>query len=116
MLLGEHGADEAKDARAVGERADDVGAPADLLVEALLRVRRPDLAPVLLRERGEGEDLRAGVGQVRCGDRKALLELVDDAPVLEGTWRASGWAKIERTRVATKGCADFGTLVSRLRR
>ena len=32
------------------------------------------------------------------------------------TWAASGWAKIERTRVATKGWADLGTLVSRFLR
>ena len=35
-LLGQDGAHEADDGLTVGEDADDVGAPADLLVEALL--------------------------------------------------------------------------------
>jgi hypothetical protein len=35
-LLGEHSADQAHDGRAVGEYAHDVGAPAELFVEALL--------------------------------------------------------------------------------
>jgi hypothetical protein len=35
VLLGEHRSDEADDRRSVGEDADDVGAPADLFVEAL---------------------------------------------------------------------------------
>jgi hypothetical protein len=53
----EHGADEPDDRRAVRKDADHVGTAADLAVESFLRVVRPDLAPVLLRERGEGEDL-----------------------------------------------------------
>jgi hypothetical protein len=40
------------DGGAVWEDADDVGAAADLLVEALQRVVRPELAPVLLGEAG----------------------------------------------------------------
>jgi hypothetical protein len=36
MLLGEHGADESHDGGAVREDANDIGAPADLAVEALL--------------------------------------------------------------------------------
>ena len=42
--------------RVVGEDADDVGAPADLLVEALERVGRAQLAPV----RGSGTRRRPG--------------------------------------------------------
>ena len=49
---------------AVGEDADDVGAAADLAVESFLGVVRPDLAPDLFRERGEGEDV--GAGASRC--------------------------------------------------
>jgi hypothetical protein len=47
VLFGQDGADEANDAVAVGEDADDVGAAADLSVEALVRVIGPDLLPDL---------------------------------------------------------------------
>jgi hypothetical protein len=60
VLLGEDGADEAEQGVAVGEDADYVGAAADLPVEAFLWVVRPDLAPDLLREGGEGEHVGAG--------------------------------------------------------
>ena len=49
-LLHQHCADEAHDRVAVGEDADQVGAPADLPVEPLLRVVASDLAPHLLRK------------------------------------------------------------------
>ncbi len=42
-LLGQHHADQADDRVAVGEDPHDVGAPADLLVQPLLRVVRPYL-------------------------------------------------------------------------
>lgn len=45
VLFGQDGADEADEGVAVGEGADDVGAAADLAVEALVG---PDLAPQLL--------------------------------------------------------------------
>ena len=51
-LLGEQGADEADHGGPVGEDAHDVGAPADLLVEAFLRVVGADLGPVLDGEGG----------------------------------------------------------------
>ncbi len=44
-LLGEHGADEADDRVTIGENAEGVGAAADLAVEALVGVVRPDLLP-----------------------------------------------------------------------
>ena len=40
VLFGQHGADEADQGGAVGEDADDVGAPPDLLVESFLGVVR----------------------------------------------------------------------------
>lgn len=52
VLLGEDRTDQADDRRAVREDADDVGAPAQLAVEPLLRVGRPDLAPVVAVEVG----------------------------------------------------------------
>jgi hypothetical protein len=51
VLLGQDGADEADDRAAVGEDPDDVGAAADLAVEAFVGVVGPDLSPDLLRER-----------------------------------------------------------------
>jgi len=65
VLLGQDRADEPDQGGAVGEDADDVGAAADLAVEALLRVVGPGLAPDLLREGGEREDVGAGRVQVR---------------------------------------------------
>lgn len=58
VLLGEYGADEADDRAAVGEDPDHVGAAADLLVQLLLGVVRPDLPPDLLREGGERQQVR----------------------------------------------------------
>ena len=75
MLLGQHRPDQAGDRRPVGEDADDVGAPADLLVEPLERVVRPEPAPVLLGEGGEGEDLAGGLIEERRRLGETLLEL-----------------------------------------
>jgi hypothetical protein len=77
LLEAEH-ADEPDQRAVVGEDADHVGAPADLLVEALERVRAAELRPVRRRERVEGEDVLLGLleqgghlGQlaVEVGDR-----------------------------------------------
>jgi hypothetical protein len=65
VLLGQDGADEADDGFAAGEDADDVGAAADLLVQALLRVVGPDLTPDLAGEGGERQQVLAGPGPVR---------------------------------------------------
>jgi hypothetical protein len=73
VLLGEDGSDEADDRAAVGEDPDDIGAAPDLAVKALLGVVRPDLAPDLLGQRGEREDVRAGG-----------LEVLGDLGVLAG--------------------------------
>jgi len=59
VLFGQDGADEADDGVAVGEDVDDVGAPAHFPVTPLLGVVRPDLAPHLAGEGGEGEDVAA---------------------------------------------------------
>jgi len=60
VLFGQDGADQAGHGGPVGEDADDVGAAADFPVEAFVGVVRPDLAPDLLREPGEREQVRAG--------------------------------------------------------
>ena len=58
-------ADEPDHRCGIGEDPDHAPATLDLLVDPLKRVGRPDLAPVLTRERGEGEDL--GFGFVHVG-------------------------------------------------
>ena len=49
---------------AVGEDADDIGASADLLVEPFLGIVGPDLAPDLLGERGERQQVGSGLLQM----------------------------------------------------
>jgi hypothetical protein len=93
VLFGEDGADESdervtvgeSDERVtVGEDADDVGAAADFAVEPLLGVVGPDLSPDRFRERGEREDVGAGVVEV-FGDRRKLVgQRVEDAVELGG--------------------------------
>jgi hypothetical protein len=76
-LFGQHRADQADDRDPVGEDPDDVGAPADFLVEPLLRVVGPDLPPDLAREGGEGQQVAAGVVEVLGGGRELLLDRLD---------------------------------------
>ena len=71
-LLGQDRADEADDRRPVGEDPDDVGAAADLPVEPFGGVVRPDLAPVLLGEPGERQDVGARGVEV-LSDLRQLL-------------------------------------------
>jgi hypothetical protein len=61
VLLDAEHADEPDQRAVVGEDADDVCASADLLVEALERVRAAQLRPVRRWERVEGEDVLLGV-------------------------------------------------------
>jgi len=60
VLLGQDGADEADDGLSVGEDPDNVGAPADFLVQPFLGVVGPDLTPDLFGERGERQQVHAG--------------------------------------------------------
>ena len=73
MLLGKYGTDEACDGRPVREDTDDLGAPADLLVQPLLRVVRLELAPVGERERGEGKDVGRRLSEQRRRLGEAML-------------------------------------------
>ena len=61
----------------VGEDPDDVGAPADLAVEALQRVGRTDLGPVLLWAAVEGQHVDFSVVEQRGDLRQPSLELLD---------------------------------------
>lgn len=77
MLFGQHGANQSDEGGAVGEDADDVGAAADLLVQAFLRVVRPDL----LGKRGERQQVRAGLFEL-VGDLGYLVGQGIDGPVI----------------------------------
>ena len=108
MLFGQHGADEADQGVAVGEDADDVGAAADLLVEPFLGVVRPDLAPDLLGERGERQQVRPGRFEV-FGDLGELVgERVDDPIILCG----NGFARRADRTPSAAGCAPTATTTS----
>ena len=67
VLLGQDRADEADHGLTVREDPDDVGSAADLAVEALLRVVRPDLAPDLLLNPTVGQGRAADSAGVRGG-------------------------------------------------
>jgi hypothetical protein len=56
-LFDQQHAGEADQRLVVGEDADDVGAATDFAVDALERVRRAQLGPVLARERVEAEEI-----------------------------------------------------------
>jgi len=66
VLLDQDSAGEAEEGGRVREHADDVGAAFDLLVHPFQRVREPDLTPVSLRERREGEKVMLGIAEHRC--------------------------------------------------
>ena len=69
----------------VGEDADDLGAALDLAVEALDRVGRVQLGPVLLREAHVGEHVGLGLVHQRGELRDLGAELVGDlAPLGPG--------------------------------
>ena len=68
---------QADQALVVGEDADDVGAAADLAVEALERVRGPELAPMPGRERVEGQDVALGVLEHRRDLAHPAVEVRD---------------------------------------
>src|SRR5215211_4840104 len=60
MLLSQDRANQADDRRVVREDPDHIGAALDLLIESFERVVRPDLPPVLARERQVGEYVSLG--------------------------------------------------------
>jgi len=60
VLLGKHRSNQPNDGRLVGEDPHHLCPPFDLLVEALQRVVRPDLLPVLDREGSVGQHIFLG--------------------------------------------------------
>ena len=75
MLFGQYRADEADQGVAVGEDADDIGAPADLLVEPFLGVVGPNLAPDLFGEGSELQQVLPGILEV-FGDLGSLVDVL----------------------------------------
>ena len=63
-LLGEHCSDEPDDGIAVREDAYDVGAAPDLAVESFCGVAGSELAPHVIRKRGECQQVFTGVAEV----------------------------------------------------
>ena len=65
VVFGESGADQSDHRIAVRaqEDADDVGAMAELPVQALLRLVRPDHSSSAVGEAGEGQHVTGGVGE-----------------------------------------------------
>ena len=82
VLLGEDCADEPPDRSPVREDAHHAGASPYLLGEALLGVVRSDLLPVGQGEGGEGEEIRAHVGQQFGGLGEAFVEHAHHARML----------------------------------
>ena len=100
---------------AVGEDPDDVGAAADLAVESLVGVVRPDLAPDLLGERGERQDVGAGVLEVLGDGGELLVQGVDD-PVELGVHGVGVGLVVDRVqqRLDPRPQLDFGVALIRL--
>jgi len=70
---------------------------------------------VLLGEGRQRQQVSCGGGQQLGRGREPFGQLFHDAGVLGQVEAASGWAKIDRTRVATSPWADLGTRHSRFR-
>jgi hypothetical protein len=77
VLLDAEHPGEADQGGIVGEDADHVGAAADLFVEALERIGRAQLAPVISWERVEGEQVRLGVLEQRGDLAQRPFEMRD---------------------------------------
>ena len=87
---------------------------ADLAVEPLVGVVRPDLAPERLGERGEGQDLLAGGLEVGEGLGELVLEGLQDAVELGVHGLGVGWSKTVLSRVLTQGQELLGVVAMRL--
>ena len=74
VLLDDHARSEPDQGAVVGEDADDVGAAADLAIDALQRVRGAQLRPVIGREAVEGEQILLGLLQERRHFRQRLAQ------------------------------------------
>src|SRR5215210_3635453 len=88
----------------VGEDADDVGAPADLAVDPLERIRRAQLRPVVCREAVEGEQVLLGLFQERRNLRQRLAQSLEGVPTSSRAASPEPVLKIGRSSAATIPC------------
>jgi hypothetical protein len=101
----------------IGEDADDIRAPLDLLVQPLERVGAPDLLLVAEREAGEGGDVVGGFMEHRLNLRELAAEHTgDDLSSCSPTAVGPGWAKMVRIVAATISAEPLGNWASTLRR
>src|SRR5215813_3612347 len=82
VLLCQDGANEPDNGIAAREDADHIGSAAYFLIQSLLGIVGPDLPPDLAGEGGEGQDVLAGLVQVRRRGRELRLERGDDLGML----------------------------------
>ena len=78
VLFGQHRTDQANDRGPIREDRHDVRAPADLPIEPLLGIVRPDLPPMGLRKGGKGQDVLGGILQQLGGVAESIGQLVND--------------------------------------
>jgi hypothetical protein len=97
-----------------GEDLDDVRAAADILVQRLLRVVRPDLPPDLPRERGDGQQFVAGVIEVFGGCRQPLRDRGHRPLVLGADAVGVGLVEDGAHQGGDPSLCCLGDLVSRL--
>lgn len=114
VLFEQHRADQPGDAGFVGEDADDIGAPLDLLVQSLQRVGAVQLGAVLGRE--------ADVSQHRARCRPSACQLGPAWPQLVGDMAPGlarrlgvGLQESLAEAAAIMVCWPFGTCASALR-
>ena len=74
LLIRQHRSDQQDDRFPVGEDPDHVGASTDLRVQQLVGAARPDPAPELLREGGEGQNLLPGLSELISTPRQLGLQ------------------------------------------
>lgn len=75
-------ADQASDGGVVGQDADDVATPLDLLVQSLQSVGGGNLRPVLLRESHKRQDVLLGAVHAAGGFGEALTQAAGCLPPL----------------------------------
>jgi hypothetical protein len=117
VLLRKDGADEPDDGIAAREDPDYAGAAAYLLVEPFLRVVGPDLPPDLAGERGERQDVLAGVIEMGRGGGELGLQRGDDLVVLGADGAGVGLLEDgadQRGYPGLRGLGDLGGEISRV--
>jgi hypothetical protein len=116
VLLDHDAGGETKQRAVVRKDADDVGAAADLAVDALERVGRAQLGPVVAREGVEGQEVLLGLLEQRRDLRQRpsqpLERRADERPRLA----ASSALKIGRRSAAGIGCCSRRACPSASRR